>query len=428
MTLRSVAAALFSKTRGFLRRHGKLRLLLYGLPILAILWALGGALGFLGGLLQFLGRVMGPLLSSPGGRFLLLNFALLVFLWIFYRRFRHRFRRTLALAVLKNFLAGLRAVAGRDPGHAVVRFRRAARWARLVAEPAKALPEIPDLLGHAQSRLALALADTGRLEEGMRVLLRARAGEMTRETRLLFEEAQALLYARHPDVLEETVEAGLRSAVKAHPKSAPLKKELRAQLVRARRFSEATEVGAEILPLVDGRAREEEARHLSRLHLLVAGESAERGDAKPARAALRRAAALEPEDPFSALLLGELEARAGNAAGALREWRRAPSLPALDRMGEMLSRGELSPADAIRGLPVAGSLAVVARHHLGRGDAERARRAARLALDLGGPDPATLLLLADAEERAGRAAEAARLAGEAAAAALTGSDARDLLP
>lgn len=408
--IRSLGGAAIARSRGFLKKHGKVKLLLYGLPILALLWALGGALGFLGGVLQFLARIVGPLVVTPGGRFLVLNLGVIAFLWIFYRRFRFRFRRTLALASLKNFLAGLRATAGRDPGHAVARFKAAARWARLVPEEdmAKCLPEIPDILAQSQIRLALSLAETGALEDALRALLRARVSGASKETRRALEEAQALLYARHPDVLEETVEAGLRSAMRAHPRSVPILRELRDQLVRAGRFEEAAEKGSEIVPLVEGKTRETESRALSRLHLLVAGKAAEKGEAKAARLALRRAAELLPDDPFSALLLGDLEARAGNVAAALREWGRSPSVPALDRVRELLDRGELTPAEAIAGVPVAGSVAEVARHYLARGDVERARRAARIALDVAGPDPGSLVVLGDAAARSGHRDEAER--------------------
>jgi hypothetical protein len=224
--IRSLGGAAIARSRGFLRSTVAWKLLLYGVPILAILWALAERSGSWAGSSRSSDGSSGR--SCHAGRPVLPRQSRRALgVWIFYSASGSDSAGR-ALAALKNFLSGLRAVAGRDPGHAVGLFKRAVRWARLVPDTEKVLPELPDLLGQSQARLALALAETGELEEGMRVLLRARVNAMSKETRRALDEAQALQPARG--------RAGEAHGDPRHPRSAPLLRELRERLVRSGRF------------------------------------------------------------------------------------------------------------------------------------------------------------------------------------------------
>lgn len=396
------------------RTRWLLRWAIYAIPVILVLGLLSGALTFLSSLVNLVSRVIAPAFDSELGRLIAFNLAVILVVVFTWKRARRWLARLLGCRALQSYLSGLAAMARDEIPVAMSCFQRVVRIGKRV-DLSLAVPEFPELRAAAHVKLALCHQIQGDAKESTYWAETTPAQDLPAAVARDRSAVRALAYAGTPELLPETVEKELRSALSSDRKNLRVLRTLRDRLEATRRYDEAAELQEAIVGTVSGDQQNAEKRRLAALLVRKARKLIREGSGRKARTVLRKACETAPDYPPPFLLAGDLEAERGRLDAALTLWGRCPSLPGLDRVQGVLARetGPALPESESRrvaaSLPVTGTLLALGRAALVAGDAARAGRAARVLLDRGVEHAAVYRLLGDAA-RTGGDEEAARRA------------------
>ena len=353
-----------------------------------------------------------PVLDNPVGRFVAANVVLVIVAVVVYRRFKERGRKLVGAWALDRFLAGLLHLASG-------RYRRAARALEGVLRVGRfvdlktAVESYPEILPDARIKLALCYRELGEVPKAMRSLELLKVRDLSPAMKRELGEAKAFVYSLSGELMEETVDREIASALEVDPKNRRL---LRLRRDRAERLGDlgvAVEAQKRIVRSASAREKGEERTRLAALHARLALRSYREGRVEDALVEISRSRASDPTLILPGLLSGEIEADRGDARAAVREWARHPSLPALERIRELLADGRLDGEKDLEflvdAMPRAGILLVLADHYVREGKLRRARNCLRKLEDLGFGNRHSAHLLAEVLRREGDLAGAERL-------------------
>jgi len=354
--------------------------------------------------------VLIPILDNPVGRFLFVNALILLTLWIVYRRFRARGRRLLGSWALDRFLSGLLHLSSgryRRAARAFEGVLRVGRWVNL----RDAAPVYPDILVDARIKLSLCYQELGDVERAMKCLELLKVRDLSPARKRDHAEAKAFVYAMSNELMEETVDREITDALE---KDGGNRRLLRLRRDRSERLGElpaAIEAQRKLLRVVGRSERPKERSRLAGLHARNALRMDQEGRLEETIAEISRSRSLDSTLVVPNLIAGDLALRNGDQRAAVLEWARTPSLPALQRIRELLRKGGLRDHGDLEFLveqfPRAGLLLVLAEQYLKTGDLQRARNCIEKHDEVGDPNRHSTHLLAAVlrEEGDGPAAE-----------------------
>lgn len=346
--------------------------------VLAVLAAVAPVVDLVAGALSFVGRLLEPLLDSPVGRLVLLN--LLLFggvVWLFLG-LRHRLGLLRTGLTLERHLDGIRALCRDD--------RDAARAAFSAVARARTRPpeEHPGLHIDARLKLARLAIEDGEPGEASRLLLDVRDRDLPVELRRSLTQLRLLAEVQLGETLPEELERAVRAGLEEFRDDLVLLELLTDVLRRAGRFDAVLEIGRRLLKRSGGMAARRRGATLARDLLAAADIARDEGSAglDRAEAWIREAVDLDPEDPATGCVLGDLLAVRGDLLAALQAYGATASVLGLERAAELLDRhpGRLGPREILAALPFDDTVVLVAREMLRSGDRDAARRAVRMAL------------------------------------------------
>ena len=367
------------------------------------------------------GALLKPLVESPLGRFLLLNAALLLLLWIAWRLLKGRVTRLLGTYVLGRYMEGLSLLLKGRRRQAAKRFKSALRWSAFI-DPARAVPELPHVRGEISLRLAYLALEEKRSNEALRVLLKIRAADFPKAFRSTYRELLARAYAAHPTLGREAVDQKIEEILREDPEDPVLLRLLRERKEEQGEWTRAAQAQEKVVAASrKGEERGRERKKLAFLWLQAAKGAQARGDAGAAWEYGTKARKAWPEMEQVQVFLGDLLLEKGKLEKALRLWAEAPGLPSLERLERLVSEGRvgeeggsvLSPREIARAFPQVGVLVVLARYWAGKGEFRKAHRALASLEELGERTPRILTLHAAVLEQMGKKEEASRICREA---------------
>ncbi len=320
--------------------------------------------------------VLLPILDSPVGRFLFVYALLLLTLWIVYRHFRARGRRLLGSWALDRFLSGLLHLSSGRHRRAARAFEgvvRVGRWVDL----RDAVPVYPDILVDARIKLALCYQELGDVERAMKSLELLKVRDLSPARKRDHAEAKAFVYAMSSELMEETVDREIANALDRDAGNRRLLRLRRDRSERMGALPEAIAAQRRLLKVVGRNERRKERTRLAALHARNALLLQQAGQIEETMAEISRSRSLDSTLVVPNLIAGDLALENGDQRGAVVEWARTPSLPALQRIRALLGKGGLGGHGDLEFLveqfPRAGLLLVLAEQYLRTGDLRRAR-------------------------------------------------------
>jgi tetratricopeptide (TPR) repeat protein len=226
----------------------------------------------------------------------------------------------------------------------------------------------------------------------------------------------------------------LHHALKHRPKSARLLALLRDHLIAQERWPEAITAQERLVGCCSPVDQHEARLRLAHMGCELGRRHRAGGRLAEAKAAARKALREESDLEPALLLLGDLALDEGDMDAAIRQWGRAGTPAAQQRVERLLAEDpqRLSARELLERFPTRGMLVTIAKLYLHQGDPRRARNALRKALsELGSAQgatlPALLALLGEASAAAGDTDRANSLYRDAVRKLLGGDDGDELL-
>ena len=381
--------------------------LLYGIPALLVLALLDPVFGIVHKVFDLFARILTPLLETTIGRIvgLLVAMALGAALAAWLLRERVHAMRSRAL-LARHFEATAALVTGD---------RKKARDLLLAIGKRKRLAptEYPWIAQDAYLKLArLALAD-GRAAEALGYVARVSDPDLPIELERSRAQLRIAALVQHGGALPQTLLAEAEAACERHPDDAQLFRELRALRLAGGDLLGAAEAQARVVQNAEAIALPREQETLCR-DAAVALTRALADDNIDVAKKLQRMTQKLP-GPTPLLLQGQILAHKGDFRGAVRAYGQTASPEGLDRIAELLraNPGALEPRELLAACPMQGIVLLIARELAHAGQTEPALRAARTAASMLAPTPTVCLVVAEALEQLGQAADSQRLAEQA---------------
>ena len=390
------------------------------LLLLVPLAFLGPVATLLAKFLDGIGALMKPLAESPLGRFILLNAALLLLLWIAWRLLKGKVTRLLGTFVLGRYMEGLSLLLKGQRRQAAKRFKSALRWSAFI-DTARAVPELPHVKGEISLRLAFLALEEKKNNEALRALLKIRPADLPKSFRSTYRELLARAYASHPTLGREAVDQRIEEILEEDPGNTAILRLLRERKEEEGEWVRAAQAQEKVAASQKGEEGGRERRKLAVLWLQAAREAQAQGNPDLAWEYGVKARKAWPEMEQVQVFLGDLQLEKGKLDKALRLWAEAPGLPSLERLERLVAEGRvgeeskdtLSPREIARSFPQAGVLVVLARYWAGKGELRKAHRALSSLEEMGERSPRILTLHAALLEQMGEREEASRVCREA---------------
>ena len=395
--------------RMLLPKNRWLRLLVIGIPILLLLALFAPVLDLLGKGIDALVKIFTPLLDNPTGRLVLTNLLLIAVIWILFRLLAGRIRRIRSGLVLNNHQEAVQAVlAGRD--------RRARELFTAVTKYSGPLPdEYRWVRSDARLKLARLGIEQGDATAAMGWLAPIKEHDLPKELRRSLLQLRAEVYLQQGEVLPETLEQELHTALKQFPEDVRLLALLRCLYRERGDLGAAAELQEKVHKYASPAARPGEFDRLVR-DLVDAGEKAlAKDDPVAAVGFQKRAHKLDAEHPDPICLLGKVHRAKGQARKAIQAWGRSRSPMGLQLIGELLDQnpGIVDSRELLECCPTQGGLLLVARELARVGEHDKAMRAARRAAREAELSPTVAVFLAEVMALCGKQEEAQQLGQEA---------------
>ena len=390
-------------------QRGWKRWLMIALPIVLLLWFLEPAVSVLLKLLELLQRVLQPLLETTFGRVLLMLLVTALLLALAAVLLRSRIRRFRSQLALGRHLQATAALLDENVTQSRLQFQRLARYRGPLPDEYEALCQDAALKA---ARLSLQQGD---VDGAQAWLLRVVETRLPPELLRSLLQLRVRVYREQGALLPETMEAEVRAAVKRFGDDYTLQGELRDLLRAQGRLDELLAVQEKVLKLAPP-SREAGERQVLALDLIAAGEAAiARGEFDVAKRCAKKLKSVDRDGPSSGLLLGKVQAAAGDCRSAIREWGAVRSPEGLDLIAALLQErpGVIEPRELLECCPMQGTLLLVARELARRGEHDMAERAARAAAAALGPTPSVCAVLVQVLELLGKPQQAALLTEQA---------------
>ncbi|HLQ36240.1 MAG TPA: hypothetical protein VK348_00460, partial [Planctomycetota bacterium] len=306
--------ALWAPIRVLLPRNPWLRFVVLALPVLLVLAFLEPAFNLVLKLVDLAMRIVQPLLDTTVGRIVLMllvtGFGGLLVATLLRGRVRE-FRARLCLA---RHLQAVAALLGDQPKRCREQFRRVARYRGPLPAEYRALVQ------DARLKLARLCLDAGDADEALAWLTRVVEPKLPRELLRSLTQLRVRALRAHGAALPETLVADLEAALQAFPDDYPLHRELR-ELRHAAGDHAATAALQERVAKMAPAALAARERQQLVADLTWAGEQAlAAGDVDTARKCAKKLRATDRDGPAAGLLLGRIQAQAGDLRAAIREW------------------------------------------------------------------------------------------------------------
>ena len=393
-----VRRGLAAPFKALLPKNPWLRVLVYALPFVLLLALFSPALDAVVRLVEVFGRLLEPLLQTTLGRVLLLlvtfTFGGMVAVWLL----RRRVRDMRAEAVLGRHLAAVGALVGHDPRRGRELFRKVARYRG--APPVRYPPVVAD----AELKLARQALDTGQVEQALGWLSRVVEPGLPEELLRSLLQLRVRAWRRQGEILPGALRGEVERALERFPNDHVLLCEQRDLVAGdgdpAALAAIQERVHQHAPPAAKPRERQRWIEALS-----AAGAAAlAAGERDQVKKLAKKLAVPDKDGPASGLLLGDLQAQAGDHRGAIRTWGATRSPQGLDRIAELLAAhpGVVEPRELLECCPLQGTLLLVARELARQGESARAERAAALAAEALGPTPTVCAVLAEVLELLGQ--------------------------
>ncbi len=382
---------MWAPVRALLPKNPWLRAALVALPVLLLLALFGPAVDVLLKLLDLGMRVLDPLLQTTLGRIalLLVVFTLggLAAVWLL----QGRVRDMRGEAVLGRHLLATARLVGHDHRRSRDAFAKIARYRGPLPQ------RYPFVVQDAAIKLARLALDQDRVDEGLGWLARVVEPGLPDELLRSLLQLRVRAMRRQGEVLPQTLEQEIASAVERFPDDYGLLRDLRD--LHAARGRQADVVAAQerIVKVAPGVSAAAERQRLL-VELQRQGAALlDAGDESGVRRIVRRLQQVDRDGPTGHLLLGDLLLRGGDPRGAIKAYGQAQSPTALERIATALDRhpGLFEPRELLEACPLQGTLLLVARELARQGESARAERAARMAAEALGPTPTVCALLSE---------------------------------
>ncbi|MHC4861398.1 MAG: tetratricopeptide repeat protein [Planctomycetota bacterium] len=396
-------------TPGFFKRF-KFWILL----VLFILLLIGLApyASFLLSIVSGIGSVLRPVVDNKVGRFILVNLILIVVLLVFYRRFKARGRRLLGSWALDRFLAGMLDLSAGRYRRAARRFEAVLRLGRIV-DLKEAVAVYPEIASDARIKLSLCYRELSEVEKAMKSLELLKVRDLSPALKRDLAEAKAFVYSMSGKLMEETIDREIAGALETNPGNQRLLRLRRDRAERRGDLPVALEAQKKLVKASRAAARSAERGRLATLHARNALRLHQAGEPEEALAEVSRSRASDPTLVLPNLVAGDISTQQGDMRGAVKEWARTPSLPALERIRGLLTQGELSKegdlAFLVERFPRSGVLVVLASHYLAEGKVRNAKNCIRKFEELGFANRHSAHLMAEVLRVEGDEAGAERL-------------------
>jgi hypothetical protein len=381
--------------------------LLYGIPALLLLALLDPVFGIVHKVFDLFARILTPLLETTIGRIvgLLVAMALGATLAAWLLRERVYAMRSRAL-LARHFEATAALVTGD---------RKKARDLLLAIGKRKRLAptEYPWIAQDAYLKLArLALAD-GRASEAMGYVARVSDPDLPIELERSRAQLRIAALVQHGGALPQTLLAEAEAACERHPDDAQLFRELRRLRLAGDDLLGTAEAQVRVVQNAEAIALPREQETLCRDAAVALARALADDDVDVAKKLQRMTQKLP--GPTALLLQGQILAHKGDFRGAVRAYGQTASPEGLDRIAELLraNPGALEPRELLAACPMQGIVLLIARELAHAGQTEPALRAARTAASMLAPTPTVCLVVAEALEQLGQAADSQRLAEQA---------------
>jgi len=344
--------------------------------VLLILLALGPWVGLFGQMLSGIGHVLEPVVNNPVGRFVLVNAILILVVVLLYRRFKERGRRLLGALALDRFLGGMLHLSAARYDRAAKHFERVVRMGRWL-DLSEAVDVYPEILADARIKLALCYRELGEVEKAMRSLELLHARDLSPAMKKDLAEAKAVVYSLSGELMDETIDREVVTALKQDPSNRRLLRLRRDRAARSGDLDAAIDSQKRLVKAAPAGERGDERTRLAALHARHALRLVRTGKVDEARAEISRSRASDPSLLLPNLLAGDIAAEREGARAAVKEWARTPSVAALERVGHLLDEGRLEGEGDLEFLvaafPRSGILLVLANHYLAKGRVRKAK-------------------------------------------------------
>jgi tetratricopeptide (TPR) repeat protein len=382
----------------------RFRMWLFLILFVFLLLAVGQFVPLFTMILRGIGRVLAPVLDSKIGRFVVVNVVVFAVAYFVYRRFRERGKKLVGSYALDRFLSGLLHLAAGRYRPAARSFERVVRVGRYV-KLADAVEIYPEIHPDARIKLALCYRELGEVEKAMRSLELLKVADLSPAMKKEHAEAKAFVYSLSRDLMDETIDREIDGALEL---SAANRRLLALKRERAEERGDlpgAIDAQKRIVKATPSSERGDERSRLAALHGRNAARLRREGNETEALAEISRSRASDGSIVLAHLLAGDVEADRGNYRAAIREWARAPSLPALERIRRLLADGRITDESDLAYLteafPRAGVLLLLGEHWLAEGKLRKARNCVRKYEELGLGNRHSAHLLAKIERAAG---------------------------
>jgi len=393
-----------------LPKNRLLRFLVIAIPILLLLALFAPVLELLTKGIDVLVKIFTPFLDNPTGRLVLTNLLLIAGVWIVFRMLVGRVQRIRSGLVLNNHQEAVQAVlAGRE--------RRARELFGAVSKYAGPLPtEYRHVASDARLKLARLALEQGDATEAMGHLAPIKEHDLPKELRQSLLQLRTEVFLQQGEVLPETLEQELRSALKQFPGDVRL-------LALFRRIHKER---GDLTAAAD--LQEQIYKHASPARKLAEGETlvsdlVEAGakalaedDPDAALAFAKRAQKVDNQHPDPMCLVGRVHQHRGQARKAIQAWGRSRSPRGLELIAELLDQnpGVLDSRELLECCPTQGGLLLVARELARAGEHRKAMRAARRAAKDTRLSPTVAVILTEVMMLCGQREEAREFGQEAA--------------
>jgi len=366
----------------FKRFKGWFLLLLF----ILILGVLAPWVGLIGNLVSGFFDLLKPVLENKVGRFVLFNLVLIVVLLVVYRRFKDRGRKLVGAWALDRFLQGMLHLSAGRYRLAARAFEKVVRMGRWV-DLSLAVDSYAEIRPDARIKLALCYREMGEVEKAMKSLELLKVRDLPPSMKRDHAEAKAFVYSLSPELMDETIDREVETALEKDGANRRLLRLRRDRAERTGRLPVAIESQRRIVKASPAKEKPEERKRLAALHARLAARLHRAGRPEEALAEISRSRSSDPGLMLPNLLAGDIERERGNVKGAVAEWAKTPSLPALERVRGLLDSGELEAEGdlgrLVESFPRSGMLLVLAEHYLERGKLRKAKNCVRKFEELG---------------------------------------------
>ncbi|MHC5065858.1 MAG: tetratricopeptide repeat protein [Planctomycetota bacterium] len=401
--------AFWAPVKAVLPKNPWLRIAIIAIPILLVMALLEPVFGLLEKGVDLMVRLIAPLMETSGGRLLLLNLVLLFLVVVTFLILRSRLRRLFSGLVLRRHLDGIGQLLDDESKTARDSFRRVAKSRAL---PPSVFPQIRE---DAKLKLARLSLDSGQADQAIHWLTKIKEVGMPKELKRSLAQLRARSFLAQGEILDESMEAELRSSLERFPGDPVLAALLRDQMLQRGRLEDAAKAQEMVYKNSSSSAREVERQRLVEDYVRCGDEALSRGELELARSHAKKAQKLAPKAPEAGCLLGKVLVAKGDALAGIREWGSTRSATGFELLSKLLDEhpGIVSPRELLEACPIEGTVLLVAREYARQGDTRRAERAARAATRNLGLTPSTAAVLAEVLELCGRAEDAKTICQEA---------------